>query len=374
MLFISADSTIMPRGRFLTVLSVRLITILFFAFLTNSLLIFYIFFEISLIPIFWIIIGWGGQPERVSAGLNLIIYTACASLPLLLVVILLQIEGIVFFNQLIHTIKAPSMSTREGLTFILLIAFLVKFPIFLVHLWLPKAHVEAPVIGSIILAGLLLKLGGYGVLQFIPILKRTTRLSQLVQALRLFGGIVISVLCLRQKDIKVLIAYSSVRHIAIVISAILLFSEWGMKGRILLIIAHGLISSGIFAAARFPYSRLHTRNIFLLKRNLTIIPVFSLFWFILCLGNMGGPFTLNLIREILIIGALLNYQFLFFCFIFIIVLLAAVYSLILYASTQQGQIRQTNIIPLPLHSKEIRTLTIHIIPAIFLCWITRLIL
>lgn len=269
-------SSIFPNSTMAT-LCVGLLVILLFAFSTNVLILFYAFFEISLIPIFWIIIGWGNQPERVSAGFNLLLYTACASLPLLVFILFRREMGISTFSQTNMIINNTIAEFSGIISAILLAAFLVKFPIFIVHLWLPKAHVEAPVVGSIILAGLLLKLGGFGICKLLHLVPRQTGLVQIIQILRLLGGAVIGVLCLRQKDVKVLIAYSSVRHMSIIISALLLSREWGVIGGILLILAHGVVSSGIFMAARIPYSRVHSRNMFLIKRNLTIMPIFSIF-------------------------------------------------------------------------------------------------
>lgn len=158
------------------------------------------------------------------------------------------------------------------------IVFFIKIPMYFVHLWLPKAHVEAPVSGSIILAGVILKLGGYGLIRLIVIFIRIgVKINYFFIVISIVGGFLVSLICLRQIDIKSLIAYSSVAHIGLVLGGIITLTYWGICGRLVLIVAHGLCSSGLFCLANISYERLLSRSLFLNKGLLNLIPSMA-FW------------------------------------------------------------------------------------------------
>lgn len=318
----------------LTNLIVYLTGILLVCFSTKILLIFFFFFELSLLPILFIILGWGYQPERLAASTRMLFYTLVGSMPLLLTVI--YVQCVMNIRGWSLPIFAQSFNFTYNLAPTLLVtsAFLIKLPVYCGHSWLPKAHVEAPIVGSIFLASVLLKLGGYGMYQF-SIHRR--RLQWRVIAFRLIGGGVIRLVCIQQLDLKVIIAYSSVAHISLVAYSSFSINEFAVLGRTLIMLAHGVTSSGIFIGANLIYKRSKSRLILLNQGFLSLFPSFSLIWFLLCSSNIGGPFSLNLFSELILIMFVVNWSQLNILFILAICGLAAVYSLILYRRTQQGQ-------------------------------------
>lgn len=316
---------------------IRIILLLIFLYLTFSrinLLIFYIFFERSLIPTLFLILGWGYQPERLQAGLYLLFYTLLASLPIILGIFFIYYERNSIIFSLIH------LNYNYYLLYLsLILAFLVKIPIYLFHLWLPKAHVEAPISGSIILAGVLLKLGGYGLLRIFPlILKMCTKYNYVFIIIRVLGGFFIRLICLRQLDLKALIAYSSVAHIGLVLRGIITLIIWGLRGSYTLIIAHGLCSSGLFCMANIYYERVHSRSLLINKGFLRFIPRITLWWFLLCARNMACPPTINLLGEISLLNCIIAWSSYTIIFLSLLSFFSAAYSLYLFSYTQHGKL------------------------------------
>lgn len=343
--------------------------LLLLCFIVKRLLGFYFYFEAVLIPIFLMVLGWGYQPERLRAAFYIFFYTLTASLPLLV-----RIVWIMFITRSLsfHIAGYYPPCASNMLLAIIVIAFMVKFPIYFFHLWLPKAHVEAPVSGSMILAGVLLKLGGYGL--FLTMIFNTVNLNinRLLSTLAIVGAAGLAILILRMRDIKVAIAYSSVVHIRIVIVVYSRNRTLGLLGGLWIIIAHGITSSGMFSAANIIYERSHRRSLFNNKGVLRKTPFFSIVWFMLIVLNFAGPFTINLFREMLIIRRMIRISWSWFILIGIVCFFSAAYNLNLFASRQQGLRVALEVKGARLNIREIITLFSHIWPAIVL--LLRLIL
>merc|ERR1719334_2110057 len=218
---------------------------------------------------------FGYQPEKIQASIYLLIYTVLSSLPLLL--LFLRLGGYILFF--------PQGGVFWFVLFITL-GFIVKTPIYLVHVWLPKAHVEAPVAGSIVLAGILLKLGRDGFILFCPYLINSILI--LYVYLSLLGAIYCSLICLRNFDIKSLIAYSSVVHMGVVTVGVVRGSEIGYKCALIIVIAHGVCSPFLFSLAYYLYMSRHSRVI-LCNKGFASLPIMAFLGFILLAVNMGVP-------------------------------------------------------------------------------------
>nr|YP_011036688.1 NADH dehydrogenase subunit 4 [Xestocephalus biprocessus]WRK21292.1 NADH dehydrogenase subunit 4 [Xestocephalus biprocessus] len=337
---------------------------LFLVFYVMNFFYMYLFFEFSLVPLLVIIFGWGYQPERLFAGYYLLFYTLFASLPLLLIIIWLYLNyGSMFFDN----INDCCMSFIVH--FSMVFSFLVKFPMFMFHFWLPKAHVQAPISGSMVLAGLMLKVGGYGMIRVIFLNDELFyNYSYIWYSLSIWGGIIVSVVCFYQGDIKCLIAYSSVAHMGMCILGLMSVSLIGVYGSFFLMIGHGLCSSGMFCLASMSYERLLSRSFFINKGLMVIMPGVSLMWFLFCCFNMGCPPSINFISEVFIMISMLNYYYYSCINLVFISFFSACFSYYLFSYSQHGIFHNCYTKYLML-VREYLLLFIHVVPLILIIFI-----
>nr|YP_010343368.1 NADH dehydrogenase subunit 4 [Trichiurus lepturus]UNZ13148.1 NADH dehydrogenase subunit 4 [Trichiurus lepturus] len=342
---------------------------LIMAFSATEIIMFYIMFEATLIPTLILITRWGNQAERLNAGAYFLFYTLAASLPLLVALMVLQNNTgtlSILTMQYAPPIQMNAYSTKVW-WMACLAAFLVKMPLYGVHLWLPKAHVEAPIAGSMVLAAVLLKLGGYGMIRMMIVLEPATKeLSYPFIIFALWGVIMTSSICLRQTDLKALIAYSSVSHMGLVAAAILTQTPWGLSGAVILMIAHGLTSSALFCLANTNYERTHTRTMLVARGMQVLLPLMAAWWLIASVANLALPPLPNLIGELMILVSLFSWSPWTLLLTGLGTLITAAYSLYMFLMTNRGPTPLHLTALAPSHSREHLLMALHLLPLVLL--------
>ena len=340
---ISVNATITNRLKDFLIAILIMETFMIGVFCSLDLVVFYLFFEAGLIPMFLIIGIWGGE-RRVYSAFKFFLYTLLGS-----VLMLVAIISIYWITGTTDVEKLYELGIKAEYQNLLWLAFFssfaVKTPMWPVHTWLPDAHVEAPTVGSVLLAAILLKMAGYGFIRFsiglFPI--ASENFTMLVYILSLIAIIYTSLVALMQEDMKKLIAYSSIAHMGFVTMGIFTMTPEGIEGSIFQMISHGIISAALFLCVGVVYERMHTREISRYGGIVSVMPRYAVVFMVFTLGSLGLPGTTGFIGEFLILLGTFKVNFLVATIASLGVILGAAYMLWLYKRVVFGEIKNTEV-------------------------------
>ncbi len=363
---VSVNNTVKYRLKDFLVAILVMESLMIGVFCSLDLVIFYLFFEGGLIPMFLIIGIWGGE-RRVYSAFKFFLYTLLGS-----VLMLVAIISIYWFTGSTDITYLYGFGIDEKYQYLLWLAFFssfaVKTPMWPVHTWLPDAHVEAPTAGSVLLAAILLKMAGYGFIRFsvglFPV--ASEYFIPLIYILSLIAIIYTSFVALMQEDMKKLIAYSSVAHMGFVTLGIFTFTQQGLEGSIFQMISHGLVSAALFLSVGVIYERMHTRLILNYGGLVSVMPKYAIVLMVFTLGAVGLPGTSGFIGEFLILIGAFKKSFLVAAIASIGVILSAAYMLWLYKRVVFGEIKKNEIKTISdLSRTEVFILSFLVLPIIF---------
>ncbi len=322
-------------------------------FCSLDLFLFYLFFEGMLIPMFLIIGVWGGQ-RRIYAAYKFFLYTLLGSVLSLVAIIYIYLQmSTASIPDLMASAHFP-LQTQQWLWLALLASFAVKVPMWPVHTWLPDAHVQAPTAGSVILAGVLLKLGAYGFLRLsLPILPEASHyFAPLIFGLSCIAVVYTSLVALMQEDMKKLIAYSSVAHMGFVTIGIFSFTRQGIEGALVQMISHGLVSGALFLCVGVMYDRLHTREITAYGGVAQVMPKFAVIFMFFTMASVGLPATSGFVGEFLVLIGAFQASTWVAAFAATGLILGAAYMLWLYRRVMFGVAEKAEVLTMPEISKR----------------------